>query len=146
MMRINGGYLQDILLVMEHASERGLIKAGCWALSNFCNAFKFPYHDTANAAIPVLCKHLAAGTVTDLATAAISCEVIALRTYRPERTIVVLEFGLIRFLIEQLSPCQQVLRPKWAHKIQCSNSELYDKFQESALQVLANAALLRKGV
>jgi hypothetical protein len=62
---IRAGGLVNLVQVMDKLTDETLIKHCCWALSNLCRGSPLPKYDYVKLAIPVLCRTIAAGKLTD---------------------------------------------------------------------------------
>lgn len=54
-----------MIYAIENSKMSYLVSQGCWALSNLCRGKPMPRYEYIKDALPVLCKHIVQGQITD---------------------------------------------------------------------------------
>lgn len=100
---IRAGGLHNLVEVVDKTQEETLIKHGCWALSNLCRGSPLPKYDFVKSAIPVLCRTIATGRLTDKEIIADCCWAISYHSDANKNKIqVVIESKVISKIIKNL--------------------------------------------
>lgn len=62
---LNQSALIKLIRVIEQSNNKLLIKNGTWAMTNLCRGLPSPNYNTIKPAVPILCKVLKSGLITD---------------------------------------------------------------------------------